>query len=645
MISRFATWAVAALAFAAPTLGHAFELRESPYLAALVRAGKLPPVAQRVPQAPSIVRFNGTNKQYGQYGGELRMLVGRAKDVRLMVVYGYARLVVFDENYKLQPDILESYEVEDGRRFTLHLRKGHRWSDGYPFTAEDFRYYWEDVANNSMLSPLGPPQQLVVDGEKAKFDVIDDTTVRYSWSKPNPYFLPALAGATPLYIYRPAHYLKRFHVRYANPKKLAALVKRSRRRNWAALHNRRDNQYRNDNPKLPTLQPWISRTKPPSQRFEFTANPYYHRVDAEGRQLPYIPRVIMTVADPKIIPLKTAAGESDLQARGLDFGNYTVLKASEKRHSQKVRLWRTAKGSHIALFPNLNAIDPQWHKLFRDKRFRRAMSMAIDRHEVNQVIYFGLALESNDTVLPRSPLYRKEYQYRWAKFNIARANALLDEMGLTKRDSQGVRLLPDGRPMDLIVETAGESSEQSDVLELIHDTWLKAGIKLFTRPSQREVLRNRVFSGETLMSVWTGHENGVPTADTPPDEFAPTSQQQLQWPKWGQYFQTRGQAGEPIDMPSARKLMDLRDEWIVAKTEEEREKIWHTMLDIYTDNEFSIGIVSGVLQPVVVNDRLRNVPEEGIFNWSPGAQFGIYRPDVFWFQHGASRPAPSAPQG
>ena len=130
----------------------------------------------------------------------------------------------------------------------------------------------EDIANHKKLSPLGAPKQMVMAGELAKFEVIDTHTVRFS-NSPNPHFLPALASATPLYIYRPAHYLKQFHTDYADAEKLAAMVKQSGRRNWAALHNRRDNQYKNDNPKLPTLQPWVLRTKPPAQRFIFERNP------------------------------------------------------------------------------------------------------------------------------------------------------------------------------------------------------------------------------------------------------------------------------------------------------------------------------------------------------------------------------------
>ena len=194
-------------------------------------------------------------------------------------------------------------------------------------------------------------------GKPPVFEVVDPQTVRFSWNEPNPHFLPALGSATPLYIYRPAHYLKQFHPRYADADQLAKLVKKSGRRNWAALHNRRDNQYKNDNPKLPTLQPWVLKTKPPAQRFLFDRNPYYHRVDQNNRQLPYADRIAMAVAAAGVIPLKTGAGETDLQARGIDFNNYTFLKEAEKRENFEVRLWQTAKGAHLTLFPNMNARD------------------------------------------------------------------------------------------------------------------------------------------------------------------------------------------------------------------------------------------------------------------------------------------------
>ena len=596
-----------------------------------VAMGEIPPVAERLPETPLVVALDGPGQEPGRHGGTLKMIMGRAKDIRMMVVYGYARLVGYDEDFNLKPDILSAFEVVDGRIFTLHLRKGHKWSDGRPFTAEDFRYYWEDVANNPEMSPGGPPKVLRVLGELPRFEVIDETTVRYTWSKPNPFFLTALAAPNPLYLYRPAHYLKRFHARYTAASDLEKKVKAEKQRNWVALHFRMGRQYKNNNPKLPTLQPWALATKPPADRFVFRRNSYYHRVDAAGRQLPYIDRVNISIANAKLIPLKAGAGETDLQARSLNFNNYTFLKEGEERNGFSVNLWQSAKGSQMALYPNLNIDDPVWRELIRQADFRRALSLAIDRHEINQAIYFGLAIEANNTVLPQSRLYKPDYATKWAVHDLEKANRLLDGLGLTRRDDRGVRLLADGRAMNIIVETSGEETEQSDVLELIRDSWLKAGIKLFTKPLQREVLRNRVFSGSTLMSVWFGLENGVPTADTSPEELAPTSQQQLQWPKWGQHYETSGKAGQPVDLEDARKLAWLNETWRTVTTKERKEEIWRQMLEIHADRVFTIGLIAGVLQPVVVNDRLRNVPVEGIYNWDPGAHFGIYRPDTFWF--------------
>lgn len=583
------------------------------------------------PQEPKVIDFDASGKTIGKPGGELRMLVSRPKDTRLMVVYGYARLVGYDQDLELVPDILKDIEVEDGRIFTLHLREGHKWSDGEPFTSEDFRYWWEDVANNEALSPVGPPAELFVQGELATVEIVDDLTVRYSWSNPNPFFLPALAQATPLFIYMPSHYLKQFHERYAEPGKLAAMVEQTQARDWAQLHGRKDGMYNFDNPDLPTLQPWMVTTAPPATRFVFERNPYFHRVDPEGQQLPYIDRVVFDVVDDKLIPVKTGAGETDLQSRGLFFKHYTFLKESEARSHLVTNLWTTATGAHLALYPNLNAQDEVWRELFRDARFRRALSLGVNREEINEIMYYGLGMGGNNTVLPQSPLYKPEYRDTWASYDPDKANALLDEIGLTERSDSGLRLLPDGRPMELVVETAGEESEQSDILELVEGAWLDLGVKIHTKPSQREVLRNRIFSGETLMSIWYGLENGIPTADMSPQEFAPTSQQQLQWPMWGQYYETKGQAGEAPDMAEATKLLELFGEWRAASSTEERHKIWDTILSIYSDQVYSIGLISGVMQPIAVRDSLRNVPTEAVYNWEPGAQLGIYEPDTFWF--------------
>ena len=622
-----------AVAFAASWLllsPLARALPEVPFLVEHVSAGTLPPVADRIPQQPLTVDLAALGREPGQHGGEIDILMARGKDTRLMTVYGYARLIGYNPNMALQPDILGSVENKENKAFTLHLRAGHRWSDGHPFTSADFRYFWEDMALNEMLSPFGPPEKLVVNGKPARVEILDELTVRYSWDEPNPYFLPALAGARPLYIYAPAHYLKQFHASYQDQAKLSEEVEFAGVRNWAGLHTRYGHQYKFDNPDLPTLQPWINTTHPPSERFVFERNPYFHRVDTNGLQLPYIVRVLVNIGSAGLIPAKAGAGESDLQARYLRLDNYPFLVEGGERNGFNVHLWKRGVGSQMALYPNLNSVNPAWRALVRDIRFRRALSLAIDREEINQVVYFGLVAASANTVLPESPLFREDYQQAWSEFDLDTANALLDEIGLTERDTDGLRLMSDGRALEIVIQSAGESTEQSDILELIHDTWLQLGIKIHTKPSQREVFRERVYSGEAMMAVWHGYDNGLPTADTPPDEFVPMHQDQLQWPVWGQHYETSGLTGETPDLAPVQRLLELAEAWRLAGSGVEKEDAWHEILKIHAEQVYSIGTVSGVPQPVVVSNRLHNVPPEALYAWAPCSYFGMYWPDTFW---------------
>ena len=604
---------------------------EPPLLADLVASGKLPPEAERLPEMPRTTLVDDrTKRTIGKRGGTIKMLMGRQKDIRMITVYGYARLVGYDRALRLQADILLRYENEGNQVFTLHLRPGHKWSDGSAFTAEDFRYQWQDVLTHPEMDRGGLNPALYAAGEPPLFEVIDPLTVRYTWATPNPLFLPALAGARPLDIYSASAYLKQFHGDYADAGILAQMVEKEQVRDWKSLQIRKGRSYRPENPDLPTLQPWRNTTKPPSSRFVFERNPFYHKIDQSGAQLPYVDRLIVSIAESSIIAAKSGSGESDLQQRYLRFDDYTFLKEGEKRNDYSVKLWTVGKGSAITFYPNLNTADPVWRAVLRDVRFRRALSLCIDRHQVNQVLFLGLAKESANTVLPGSPLYRDELGSAYAKYDPVRANALLDEMGLKRARPGGVRLLPDGRPMELIVESTGESSMEADVMELVRDNWADLGIKMFTRTSQRDIFRSRVAAGSTIMSVWAGVDNGAPTSDHSPAAFVPTDPYQLQWPSWGTYTSTRGKAGEPVDDPAAVRLVTLYRNWLVAGDEPEKRAIWDEILDINADRVFAIGVVTATLVPVVVSNRLKNVPESGISSFDPYAYFGVYEMDAFW---------------
>ena len=631
---KFLLALAATLAFA-PLAAHSDGpvLQESSFWAQEVNAGSLPHVQDRIPSEPLVVDLEAKGRSFGRQGGTLRTLISRTKDVRQMVVYGYARLVGYQPDYTLAPDILAAVDVEEGRKFTLHLRPGHRWSDGMPFTSDDFRYWWENVANDPDITPSGPPDFMIVDNRLGKVTFPDEHTVVFEWQIPNPNFLPLLAQASPPFIYRPAHYLSQFHKKFADPDALVEKVKAARVKSWAALHNKRDNMNKFDNPALPTLQPWINTSDKDSSRKLFVRNPYFHRIDSRGVQLPYIDVVQMTVVGGGLIAAKANAGEVDLQARGLDFPDVAILKKGEADGGKyRTLLWANGAASQIAIYPNLNFADPVWREVMRDVRFRRALSLGIDRRMINRALYFGLASEGGMSALSQCALYNDDNTHAWSMMNLAHANALLDDMGLSDRTPAGLRKLPDGRPMEFVIETAGERSEEENALAIIADTWRELGIRLIMRPLDRDILRNRIYAGRTMASVWFGWDNGLPGPSTSPSYLAPTNQEFFAWPMWGQYYQTVGQAGSPPDMQPAKRLMLLANDWNHTDDPQVREDIWKRMLAIHAEQQFAIGVLAEAPQPVVVSNDLMNVPEHGIWAFDPGAHFGIHRIDEFYFQ-------------
>ena len=636
-MSRARAFAGAVMMLFAAAGARAETLVETPMLAARVTAGQLPPVAERVPRTPLVADLEAYGRTLGKLGGEIVSLVPRARDIRYLSAISYARLVGYDAKLTLRADLLERFENEDDRVFTFVLREGHRWSDGHPFTTEDFRYYWEDVALNKELSPGGLPDFLLVEGKGPRFEVIDARTVRYTWDKPNPRFLPTLAQPRDPFIYRPAHYLKSTHARYADKAALDEMAKKEKLKSWAQLHHRLDDMFENTNPGLPTLQPWRPTTKAPANRFVFERNPFYHRIDKAGQQLPYLDRIILDVAASGLMAAKANSGDADLLFRGLGMGDIPILKEGEKAHNYRTLLWPTARGSELALYPNLTTADPVWRKLNRDVRFRRALSLAIDRRMLNNALLFGLGTEGNDTIGEESPLFEQGFRTLNAGFDPTTASRLLDEIGLTKRNGAGIRLLPDGRELEIIVETDGDGGLIVDGLTLIAEFWRDIGVKLFVKPQDRTVLRNRAYSGLTVMVAAQGLDLAMPTAEMPPSELAPMRQDNYAWPRWGQYAETKGAAGESCDMPEAQALDALYRRWMSTSNDAEQTRIWKEMLQNHAENLWSIGTVAGAIQPIVLKVGLRNLPKRAIYSWEPTSMLGIYRIDELYWDLGKSR--------
>ena len=234
-------------------------------------------------------------------------------------------------------------------------------------------------------------------------------------------------------------------------------------------------------------------------------------------------------------------------------------------------------------------------------------------------------------MLPQSPLFKPELAKDYTGYDVAKANALLDEAGLQRRDAEGIRLLPDGRRAEITVETSGINQLYTDIMELIGSDWAKLGIRTYVHPSHLDIFRQRIASGDTIMSMDQGMDNAVPTAEFEPNALAPTTDAQYQWPGFGLYVQSSGHEGQKIDMPEIQRLEDLWHDWRRADTVAKQRGVWREMLSLNADQVFAIGIVNGTRQPVVVADRMRNVPQSGLWSFQPSSYFGLYMPDTFFY--------------
>ena len=603
-----------------PTPG---KYKDPPALVGLVQAGQLDPIEERIGQEPLVLAPN--QHGIGKYGGTLRTIEAGTSSSWL-TNSGYEKMLRWSlDATEIEPNVVRQWEVTDeGKTWTLYLRKGMRWSDGEPFSADDVEFMFEDVWGNEEIYANYPKQ---VGGERIKFEKIDDYTVRLTTVAPwgfGAYYLAYFdeyLGAK--------HYLSQFMPKYADAAKLDAMVKAADFETWDQLFGNKNDWYYNRNPDLPVIKAWYPTSDPPTTLYVFKRNPYYWKVDPEGNQLPYIDEVkVNMVQDAEVLRLQILAGRSDLQERRIEFDVYPLLKENEEIGGYKVLLYDNPRGAVPAIMPNLNHNVEPLAELIRDDRFRKALSYAINREQINEIVWSGAAEPRQATIATMSPIFKPEYARAYADYAPDKANALLDEMGLTKRDADGYRLRPDGETIFLLIETPGEEPAELAQLELVAQHWGEVGIKAELQPSERGIFRNRVRSGDVSIGMWQLDYVYYPFQ---PTFSVPTNNAAYWAPMYGQWYATGGNEGaEPP--PEIKALTDIWEE-LQAVTDPERQiALFQDVFDLHMKHCWLIGIVGHPPRPVLVNNTLRNYSEKGVYAWTIGQYFNAIRLEQLFYE-------------
>ncbi len=464
------------------------KYKEPTALVEQVRTGKLPAVDLRVPEQPLLVPV----ETVGQYGGVWRRAFLGPADAN-----NYVR-VVFDSLFRFSPDggkiepkIAAGAESSaDFKTWTITLRKGAKWSDGAPFTADDILFWYKDVLLNKDLTPTLPGWMRNKDGTPAVVEKAGDFAVKFSFKDPATLFLTALVAADggdrTYAAFLPAHYLKKFHAAYASKEDLDKAIAAAGFKTWTELFANKNAPP--ENVERPSMAAWVPTSRVSDPVFTLRRNPYFIGVDKDGNQLPYIDEVRFTYfADVQALNLAAIAGDFDIQERHIQMSNYPVFKDQEKAGKYKVLTWPTFGGADaVVMFNQTYKADPEMGRLMATKDFRIAMSHAVDRDQIRESAFLGLGEARQGVPAPWHPYFPgDEYAKKYTAHDVAKANKMLDDLGLTKRDAQGIRLLPNGKPATIEISVVPAFGSWPDVAQLVAKDWEKVGIKTIVQIRER----------------------------------------------------------------------------------------------------------------------------------------------------------------
>lgn len=619
------------VAAAAPALA---EYRQAPML----DERDLPPVADRLPAIPEVA---DSVDGIGRYGGEIRRVLSGAGDynsiLRFISPQGLTR---WERDWStVIPNVAESWEVnEDATEYTFRLREGMRWSDGDPFDAGDIMFFAEDLMLNDEFYP-SPPARFVVEGEPAQVERIDDLTVRFTFAAPYAMFLQELAS--PLAqepVLWASHYCGQFHPA-RNPDVDTIIAETPGAEDWPSLFRLKcgepESPNRWANPDRPTLDPWVMTEEAFSAgatRSVMERNPYFWQVDSDGNQLPYVDRVILNVAqDPEALLLEAVAGNIDMQRRRIDnLANLPVLSAAKERAGIEFYTVVSARSSDMVLYPNLTHADPEMRAALTDRRVREALSLGIDRDELIDIVWQGRGEPWQIGPKREHALFNEQLSTQFLDYDPDRANALLDEAGLTERDAQGFRLLPDGERFAFDMAYPGvDVPLYGDALEIIKDQWAEIGVDLNATSVERSIYFSRGEANEHDIMVWGG-EGGLDPTLSPRDVLATHPQGSWYAIPWVRHYLSGGTEGEAPSESMAKRLA-LYDEFRRTGDPTRQDEIFAEILQEAADAFEVFGIVSSPDVFGIRKANLMGVPASMPGSWvypDPGPSL----PQTYWYR-------------
>ncbi|MBM7571868.1 ABC transporter substrate-binding protein [Aquibacillus albus] len=583
---------------------------EAPELKELVESGKIPSVEERLPVAEDVM-VEEVYEETGVYGGNITIPWKGADDEWTVGKPTEEPLFRFNEDgSRVEPNVAKGYDVnDDATEFTIYLREGMKWSDGVPFTADDVLFYWEHMLTKETFGKSVYDAYFSVDpetGERHMAEVtkVDDYTFKVTHKFSSPDFLKRVAIDNK-WFFAPAHFHKTILPEFVGEEKASEIATE-----WGFADVKSflkaTGYYYWTNVEIPTLRAWVASNDPHSEEFVMKRNPYYWKVDKEGNQLPYVNNFIAKkIQDPSHAMLGMLGGDFNLGKFLVQ--DFTVLKENEQKADFRVLLWPSVNFTSAAIVLNQGVEDNNLRSLVQNIKFREALSVAVDRHEVTEIVTNGIGEPIQASVPEGLVGHQEGWKDQWAEFNPDRANQLLDEIGLTEKNSNGFRLYEDGSVVTLTITDQNQAS--AEFLELVKNYYENVGVKVNIKFVDPGTYSDQLYNNQ--LQATTAIPSVVNVA-LRPDVLVPLRLGQPWQGDFGLYRESNGEEGTKPEGEIA-KLVENWDKLRAASTEEKAMEYANEIYKLHHKNQWLLGYAGPTPSLVVAANSLRNVPEERFF--------------------------------
>lgn len=591
---------------------------EAPMLAEMVAAGELPPVEERLPANPLVVEFV-EGDTIGEYGGIWNRAWRGINDFHCFGRTVYDPVLRWPRNPAdpVQPGLADEWTWnEDGTELTIHFREGLKWSDGAPFGSADVTFWWNDIENDLNITPAVHTEWLTM----TELVAVDENTVKLTFSAPNgaaeTVGLAFHGTQWPLGFERfgffaPRHYLEQYHPTY----------------NSDATYEQFEEMAFDYNTDRPGMGAWIpSEFEPGGTLWIAERNPYYWKVDPEGNQLPYIDYEYFHLVDGGDgVNLMGIAGDLDMQARAISLAQYPVYIENSEANDYHMLLWPQASAIGVTFFVNQSYEDPVYRELFQNVTFREALSLAIDRDTLNELIFLGQGVARTETVVPAARYYLPELENYMGEYDPDAAMAKLDEIGLLVGDD-GFRTFADGSELLIVIDTSATQFGEGDTVELVAEWWNAIGVRTDFNIMTRDIYWDHALNNQAMVSTWDQGRALTPMVD--PIGIFPFDNRAWIAPAYGDWYKSGGELGEePTE--EFKTAMALYDEYLSTTDSDRQQAIGQELVRMSTEGLWGIGTVGMLPQAAVVKNNFMNVPDSHTADWiimTPGT----LDPSHFW---------------